>query len=59
MKIYRKTPGITVSLRRATDEDFLAMELRHPDDQLLPAMGAYESWVLTAGEGRSSEPIGS
>jgi ribosomal protein S18 acetylase RimI-like enzyme len=58
MKIYRKTPGITASLRRATDEDLLAMELRYPDDRLLPTMGAQESWVLTVGERRNAEAIG-
>lgn len=58
MKIYRKTPGITASLRRATDEDLLAIELRYPDDRLLPAMGAQESWVLTVGERRNAEAIG-
>ncbi len=58
MKIYRKTPGITVNLRRATDEDLLAMELRYPDDRLLPTMGVQESWVLTVGERKESEAIG-
>lgn len=58
MKIYRRTPGITVNLRRATDEDLLAMELRHPDDSLLPTMGVQESWVLTVGERRDAEAVG-
>jgi ribosomal protein S18 acetylase RimI-like enzyme len=58
MKIYRKTPGITVNLRRATDEDLLAMEIKYPDDQLLPAMSVQESWVLTAGERKDAEPVG-
>lgn len=58
MKIYRRTPGITVNLRRATDEDLLAMELRHPDDLSLPSMGVQESWVLTVGERRDSEAVG-
>jgi GNAT superfamily N-acetyltransferase len=58
MKIYRRTPGITVNLRRATDEDLLAMELRYPEDRLLPTMGVQESWVLTVGERRDAEAIG-
>lgn len=58
MKIYRRTPGITASLRRATDEDLLAMELRYPDDRLLPTMGVQESWVLTVGERRDADAIG-
>lgn len=58
MKIYRKTPGITVNLHRATDEDLLAMELRYPDDRLLPTMGVQESWVLTVGERKDAGAIG-
>lgn len=58
MKIYRRTPGITVNLRRATDEDLLSMEVRYPDDRLLPTMGVQESWVLTVGERKDAETIG-
>jgi GNAT superfamily N-acetyltransferase len=34
------------------------MELRHPDDRLLPTMSVQESWVLTIGERKESEAIG-
>jgi GNAT superfamily N-acetyltransferase len=58
MRIYRKTPGITASLRRATDDDIHAMELRYPNDRLLPTMSAQESWVLTVGERKDAKEIG-
>lgn len=58
MKIYRRTPGITVNLRRATDEDLLSMEVRYPDDSLLPTIGVQESWVLTSGERKDAETVG-
>lgn len=58
MRIYRRTPGITVNLRRATDKDLLAMEVCYPDDRLLPTIGVQESWVLTVGEKRDSDAIG-
>jgi GNAT superfamily N-acetyltransferase len=58
MRIYRKTPGITIHLRRATDEDILEMELQHPDDPALPALSAAESWVLTVGERRDERTVG-
>jgi GNAT superfamily N-acetyltransferase len=58
MRIYRKTPGITASLRRATDDDIRAMELRYPNDRLLPIMSAQESWVLTVGERKDAKEIG-
>ncbi len=49
MRIIRKTPGITVALRRASEEDLLQMELKHPDDRLLPTLSAHEAWVMTVG----------
>lgn len=58
MRIYRRTAGITVSLRRATEDDLLDMELRYPDDPLLPTMSAQESWVLIVGDDRYSPPVG-
>ncbi|MBM4057559.1 MAG: GNAT family N-acetyltransferase [Planctomycetes bacterium] len=58
MKIYRKTPGITVQLRRATDEDLLEMEIKYPEDRLLPTMSAMESYVLIVGEDRYRRPVG-
>jgi len=58
MKIYRKTPGITVQLRRATDEDLLEMEIKYPEDRLLPTMSAMESYVLIVGEDRYKRPVG-
>lgn len=58
MRIYRRTPGITVQLRRATDEDLLEMELQYPDDRLLPTMSAMESYVLIVGEDRYKRPVG-
>lgn len=58
MKIYRRKPGIVVGLRRATDDDLLSMEIRYPDDRLLPTMGAQESWVLTVGEQREAKAVG-
>jgi len=58
MKIYRKTPGITAQLRRATDEDLLEMEIKYPEDRLLPTMSAMESYVLIVGEDRYKRPVG-
>jgi GNAT superfamily N-acetyltransferase len=58
MKIYRRTPGVTVQLRRATDEDLLEMELQYPDDRLLPSMSAMESYALIVGEDRYRRPAG-
>ena len=34
------------------------MELKHPDDRLLPTMGVQESWVLIAGERKDAQPVG-
>lgn len=58
MRVYRKRPGITASLRRATDNDLLAMEIRYPDDRLLPTIGIQESWVLSVGERKDAQEIG-
>lgn len=58
MKIYRQAQGIKVTLRRATDDDILAMEIKHPQDRMLPTLSAMESWVLVVGKNPDSEPVG-
>lgn len=58
MKIYRKTTGFTVQLRRATDDDILEMELQYPDDKLLPTMSAMECYALIVGEDKYKRPSG-
>lgn len=58
MKIYRQSRGVKVTLRRATDEDLLAMELKYPEDRLLPLLSSLESWVLVLGNNPNGEPIG-
>lgn len=49
MRIIRRTPGVTVALRPASEEDLLQMELKHPDDRLLPTLSSQESWVMSVG----------
>jgi len=56
MRIHRRTPGVTVTLRPATDEDLFRMELKHPDDGLLPTFSARESWLMTVGS--RQDPVG-
>lgn len=58
MKIYRRTPGITVGLRKATARDLLHMEIRYPDDPLLPTLSSQEAWVMTVGERNQERPVG-
>lgn len=58
MKIYRQSRGVKVTLRKATDEDILSMELKYPEDKLLPLLSSLESWVLVSGSNPNGEPIG-
>jgi ribosomal protein S18 acetylase RimI-like enzyme len=58
MKIYRHVEGVKVTLRRATDDDLLNMEIKYPDDRMLPTLSTHESWVLVAGTNPNADPVG-
>jgi len=58
MKIYRQAQGIKVTLRRATDDDLLSMEIKYPEDRMLPTLSSLSSWVLVVGKNPDAEPVG-
>lgn len=50
MRIYRKSRGITVMLRKATSSDLVWAERDFPYDVTLPTLSAHECWMLVIGE---------
>jgi len=50
MRIYRRSQGISVLLRRANEGDMIHMERKFPYDPTLPTLSSCDSWVLEIGE---------